>query len=168
MRLNALESSINGTLSSCKNKPKITISNIKGDLSVDVNIQLNKKMEPKSITFSGTTENKNALDIFLQEIMYKRNQEGYTLISKKEGPCHIPGLDYQEEFIYQKGNMYSIIASKSTEVDDLTEPQYTVGTLLGTPDHTFLGYRKKSVYNFSVELRDLYRMNDSEGKPIDF
>jgi hypothetical protein len=160
-------SPIDDIYNSYKNKPKITINNVKGDLSINVYIQLNKKMEPKSIKFSGTTENKEALDMFFQEIRNKRIQEGYNLISKKEDPYYHQLRDYTEEFIYQKGNMYSIISIQSTEIDDPTNYYYPF-------DQSCMcfskikSYNKKRVYDFSVNIKDLYRMNESEGKPIDF
>lgn len=159
-------SPIDDIYNSYKNKPKITISNIKGDLPVDVNIQLNKKLEPKTITFSGTTENEDALALFLQDIKNKRAKEGYKLISETN-PYYYMDSQHKSETTYQKGNMYSIIKSESTEIDDPNNYYFPYDQSCMCFSKIKV-YRKKRVYDFSVIIKDLYRMNESEGKPIDF
>lgn len=145
-----------------KDKPKISISTIKGDFSADVLLQKNKNMKTESITISGNTENKEALDLFMQDLYNKRDREGYTLVSKRD-PRTVFTIEIVnvEEVTLKKGNMYTTVTTITKNVDDKSQPMYSW-------KHEFGGYLKKRIYDFSIKIQDLNRRNNGEGRSIDF
>lgn len=155
-------SPIDKTAEIYKNKPNITISTVKGDFTAVVRIKVNKKLKTESITISGTTENKEALDLFLEDLYDKRDREGYTFVSKRDPSKSITTeIVSVEEVTLKKGDMYTIVTKTIRSVDDKTQPMYSW-------EHEFSGYLKKRVYDLLINIQDLNRMNNGEGRSIDF
>lgn len=148
-----------------KNIPEVTLYTSHGELYGNVVIENNPDEKPQSVSISGTSANKDAIEEFLNGLIAQKKKQGYKLSNENTSDGTII-IGNDNIHLYKKGNMYFILKGgccKNVYVDITNDDVLFQATHPGEKKY---GY--KYFYYFEIETGDNSRKGGKKATKFDF